>query len=186
MWVIIIQCTCFYPTPQYLSSLNICGGRGFPVVGRESSGTFSRIHFRLASLAAMSHSSKPILLAARKPITSCCCFLICGWVEGHFRVWKKGSGGLVMCLLRRAIWGNRNCLWVWQKQKQKKTIHTSTLVIQTTQEKLFTVWKRRLKLKSQSTTFWIKPSIYCSSSQTETLTFYRSCFHSFQFGFKNI
>lgn len=64
-------------TPQYWLSLNICGGRGFPVVGLDSSGTFSLIHFLLASLAAMSHSSNSILLAARKPITSCCCFLIC-------------------------------------------------------------------------------------------------------------
>lgn len=66
-------------TPQYLLSLNICGGRGFPVAGLASSGTFSLIHFLLASFAAMSHSSNSILLAARKPITSCCCFLICVW-----------------------------------------------------------------------------------------------------------
>lgn len=78
-YVPIIQSICVHVslTPQYLLSLNICGGRGFPVAGLDSSGTFSLIHFLLASLAAMSHSSNSILLAARKPITSCCCFLIC-------------------------------------------------------------------------------------------------------------
>jgi len=70
---------CAFLTPQYLLSLNICGGRGFPTAGLDSSGIFSRIHFLLASLAAMSHSSNSILFAARKPITSCCCFLICMW-----------------------------------------------------------------------------------------------------------
>lgn len=79
-------------TPQYVLSLNICGGSGFPVTGLESSGTFSLIHFRLASLAAMSHSSYSILLAARKPITSCCCFLICE--EGRY-------------MLIWAVWGNK-------------------------------------------------------------------------------
>lgn len=74
---IINQSMHVFLTPQYWLSLKICGGRGFPVAGLDSSGTFSLIHFLLASLAAMSHSSYSILLAARKPITSCCCFLIC-------------------------------------------------------------------------------------------------------------
>lgn len=71
-------------TPRYRLSLKSRGGRGFPLAGRLSSGTFSRIHFRFSSLAAISFSSNSILLASKKPNTSCCCFLIC-----H----KRGRGG---------------------------------------------------------------------------------------------
>lgn len=76
-------------TPQYLLSLNICGGRGFPVAGLDSSGTFSLIHFLLPSCAAMSHSSNSILFAARKPFTSCCCFFIC--VRGRRKRVTRGK-----------------------------------------------------------------------------------------------
>ena len=40
------------------------------------SGTFSLIHFQLSSLAAISFSSNPTLLASKKPSASCCFFLI--------------------------------------------------------------------------------------------------------------
>lgn len=101
MQVMSCVCTCVCLTPQYLVSLNICGGSGFPVAGLDSSGTFSLIHFLLASLAAMSHSSNSILLAARKPITSCCCFLICVRVDE--KRWQRGK---LSVKHDSAVWGN--------------------------------------------------------------------------------
>lgn len=77
IYVYVSEYWCLGLTPQYRSSLKICGGRGFPVVGLDSSGTFSRIHFLFSSLLAISHSSNWILLTSKKPMTSCCCFLIC-------------------------------------------------------------------------------------------------------------
>lgn len=80
MQIISCVCTCV-SYPAIFGFIKYLWGERVPVAGLDSSGTFSLIHFLLASLAAMSHSSNSILLAARKPITSCCCFLICVRVD---------------------------------------------------------------------------------------------------------